>query len=49
MRTLIAALALALPLVLMGCEQEGPMEETGENIDRSMEQTGEAMRERTEG
>lgn len=31
--------------VAIGCEQEGPMEETGEALDEAVEETGEAVDE----
>ncbi|MDY0211881.1 MAG: hypothetical protein RBR06_02615 [Desulfuromonadaceae bacterium] len=35
----ILFLALALAMTLAACEKDGPMEETGEKIDRSVEKT----------
>ncbi len=43
MRKLFAMFALTVPLILMGCEQQGPMEEAGENVDETFEETGEAF------
>ena len=31
--------------VLIGCEQEGPAEKTGEKIDEAVEKTGETLEE----
>ncbi|WP_043529157.1 hypothetical protein [Litchfieldella xinjiangensis] len=40
------ALLLVLSVVGMaGCDNEGPAEQAGENIDESMEQAGETMEE----
>lgn len=46
-------LGLALLIGMLGaglvaCEDEGPAEEAGENIDESMEDTGEEMEEAAE-
>ncbi len=49
MRKLLAVLTLTLPLLLLGCEQQGPMEEAGESIDETMEETGEAFEGDREG
>lgn len=38
-------LAFGSAAVLSGCEEEGPMEEAGENIDETMEHAGEKMEE----
>lgn len=35
--------ALATPLFLTACDQDGPMEEAGEKMDNAVEKTGEAM------
>ncbi len=35
--------ALLLPLTLAACEDEGPMEEAGEQADEAVEETGEAV------
>ena len=40
--------AFAALLTLAGCEQEGPMEEAGEQADEAAEETGEAAEEATE-
>lgn len=38
-------LSSALLLVLLlGCEQEGPMERAGESVDETVEETGDALR-----
>lgn len=38
-----AGLALAAALGVAGCEEEGPAEQVGEQIDESAEETGEAL------
>lgn len=40
---LMATLAGVLTVSLMGCEQQGPMEEAGERIDNSMENAGDKI------
>lgn len=45
----VFALLLALSVgVLAGCEQQGPAEEAGENIDEAMEEVGDKMDEAAE-
>ncbi len=44
---LLAAFVAAL--VVAGCEREGPAEETGEEVGRSLDEAGEAVREGTNG
>ncbi|MDZ7789856.1 MAG: hypothetical protein U5L08_05045 [Xanthomonadales bacterium] len=40
------ALLLALSVgILAGCEDQGPAEEAGENVDEAMEEAGEKMEE----
>ncbi|MBK1732388.1 BON domain-containing protein [Thiococcus pfennigii] len=41
--SLVASLALAFAFGSVGCEQEGPAEETGQDIDQATEKTGEKM------
>lgn len=41
---LLAGLSLAA-VPLAGCEEEGPMEEAGEEMDEAMEETGEKAEE----
>lgn len=48
MRKLLLTLSLTLPLVLAACEQEGPAEEAGENVDQAVEDTGDAIDEATD-
>lgn len=43
-----ALLASALILTLPGCEKQGPMEEAGEAIDNSIENTGDAIEDATD-
>lgn len=47
LKNVFLALTLAFGSValLSACEEDGPMEETGENIDESMERAGERMEE----
>lgn len=40
--------ALLLAIGVVACEQEGPMEEAGENIGESMDETGENIGEAAE-
>lgn len=43
---ILFALLLALSVtVLAGCEDQGPAEEAGENIDETMEEAGDEMEE----
>jgi predicted small secreted protein len=42
-RTLVMFLALSGAAVLTACEEQGPAEEMGENIDESVEEAGDAM------
>lgn len=49
MRKFLALVALALPLWLAGCEQEGPLEQAGEEMDQAVEETGEAVEDAGEG
>lgn len=44
----IAALPLLLAFGLGGCEQGGPAEEAGEEIDQAAEETGETARQAAE-
>lgn len=37
-----------LALVLGACEQQGPMEEAGENIDETVEEAGDKVEESTD-
>jgi len=49
MFNILAALLLALSVgVLAGCEDQGPAEEAGENIDETMEEAGDEMEEAAE-
>jgi predicted small lipoprotein YifL len=49
MRKLLAVLALVFPLALLtACEQEGPLEQAGEEADQAVEDTGDAIDEATE-
>jgi len=46
---ILCALLLALSVgVLAGCEDQGPAEEAGENIDEAMEEAGDKMDEAAE-
>ena len=48
-RNVMPVLAAALlSCVLMGCEQKGPMERAGENMDDAMEEMKDAAEELTE-
>lgn len=42
-KTLIAACLLASGLFVAACEEQGPMERTGEKIDETAENMGDAM------
>ena len=42
-RRFALAAALLLPLALAACEEEGPLEEAGEQADEAIEDTGEAV------
>lgn len=42
-KTTILAAASALALGLAGCEQEGPVEQTGENIGETTQDAGQQM------
>lgn len=37
------AIALLFSAIMLGCEREGPMERTGENIDEAVEETKDAV------
>lgn len=43
-----AALALGLCLGLAGCQEEGPAEKAGKDIDQAVEQAGEKLEEATD-
>lgn len=46
---IFCALLLALSVgALAGCQDQGPAEEAGENIDEAMEETGDKMEEAAE-
>jgi hyperosmotically inducible periplasmic protein len=40
---LISSLLLGFVLVSVGCQQEGPAEQAGQSIDRTVEKTGDKM------
>lgn len=42
----VSVAALALSLLTLGCEREGPLERAGERIDRGAEKAGDSL-ERT--
>jgi hypothetical protein len=42
---LAAALVLALGACTAGCEQDGPFEEAGENVDEAVENAGDEVEE----
>lgn len=45
-KTLVSTIVMALLLgPLAACEQEGPMEKLGENIDEAVEEAGEGIEE----
>lgn len=49
MKKLMALLLLMLPLTLLSaCEQEGPIEQAGEEVDQAAEDAGDAIEEGTE-
>jgi len=49
-KTIAAAMFIsALTLTLSACEQDGPMEEAGEKVDESVEETGDAIKDATDG
>jgi predicted small lipoprotein YifL len=49
-RTIAAAiLASALMITLSACEEEGPLEEAGEEIDDAVEDAGDAIEDATNG
>lgn len=41
-------MAVALGIGAVGCEQEGPMEEAGEEVDEAVEEAGDAVEEATD-
>ncbi|WP_264297989.1 hypothetical protein [Alkalilimnicola sp. S0819] len=43
MRKFIALILFSLPLLLLGCDNEGPMEQAGENLDETAEEAGEVV------
>ncbi|MDI9245372.1 hypothetical protein [Marinobacter sp. CHS3-4] len=49
-KTLLALLFVGgLTITLSACEDQGPLEEAGENIDESVEETGDAIEDKTDG
>lgn len=49
-KTVAAALFVsALTITLSACDQQGPMEEAGESIDDTVEDTGDAIEDATDG
>ncbi|MDZ7781443.1 MAG: hypothetical protein U5K56_00320 [Halioglobus sp.] len=49
-RTITAAiLASALMITLSACENEGPLEDAGEEMDDAVENTGDAIEDATDG
>lgn len=49
-KTIIATLlASALMITLSGCDNDGPMEEAGEQMDEAVEDSGEAIEDATDG
>ncbi|PPK51634.1 hypothetical protein [Marinobacter persicus] len=48
-KTIAAAMFIsALTITLSACEQDGPMEEAGEEVDESVEEAGDAIEEATD-
>lgn len=48
-KIIIAAVLFGcLSVAVMSCEQEGPVEKTGNKIDETVEKAGEAIKEKTE-
>ncbi len=49
-KTIIASLlASALIITLSGCDNDGPMEKAGEQMDDAVEDTGDAIDDATDG
>ncbi|MBZ2168100.1 hypothetical protein [Marinobacter sp. F4216] len=49
-KTMLAVLFVGgLTITLSACEQQGPLEEAGEEIDDSVEDTGDAIEDKTDG
>lgn len=49
-KTIAAALLLsALTVTLSACEEDGPLEDAGEEIDDSIEDAGDAIEDSTDG
>ncbi len=49
-QTLLAALlASAFMVTVSACDQDGPMENAGEEVDESVEETGDAIENATDG
>lgn len=44
-----AVLVSALMITLSACEEQGPLEEAGEEIDDKIEDTGDAIEDATDG
>ena len=42
-RLLVLPAAVAMSLVAVGCDREGPAERAGESVDRGVEKTGDAL------
>ena len=45
LKTFLVALAMFLALGFVACEEEGPFERGGEEVDEAFEETGEQMEE----
>ncbi|SFR39029.1 hypothetical protein SAMN04488073_0301 [Marinobacter gudaonensis] len=49
-KTMLAALFVSgLTITLSACEEQGPLEEAGEEIDDSIEDAGDAIEDKTDG
>lgn len=49
-KTMLAALFVGgLTITLSACEDQGPLEEAGEEIDDSIEDAGDAIEDKTDG
>ncbi len=49
-KIMLAALFVGgLTITLSACEQQGPLEEAGEEVDETVENTGDAIEEKTDG
>ena len=47
-RSILSLVAAGLIMGLIACEKEGPMEKAGKSVDKAIEKTEKAVKEKTE-